>query len=443
MNLAKLRQSWEDLQASLWFIPALMVGAAVVIAAGLVQLDSTVSGDRLTAFAPKVFGAGAAGSRALLSAIASSMITVAGVTFSITVVALVLASSQYSPRILRNFMQDRANQVVLGVFLGIFAYCIVVLRTIRAGDEGAFVPSIAVFGGVLLAFVAIGFLIFFIHHIAVAIQATSIIGSAAFETVAAIERLFPTEIGEEAAPDERAARQAAVLQWGKIPALRSGYVQRVDAEALLERAKSENFVLRMECGIGEFITEGITLLSVSSANASEELIADLNGAYTIGRDRTVYQDAEYGIQQIVDIALKALSPGINDTTTAVSCVDYLGVILARLATRQIETPYRSDGDQLRVVTRGPTFKGMVSHALDPVRRSADGNVEIFVRMLGVIGDTASATKSASRSDVLREQAALIMERAERTVAEGYDRDQVVAAGRHLAGLVVPDVSGAT
>ncbi len=267
MNFAKLRQYWEDLQASLWFIPALMVGAAVVIAAGLVQLDSTVSGDRLTAFAPKVFGAGAAGSRALLSAIASSMITVAGVTFSITVVALVLASSQYSPRILRNFMQDRANQVVLGVFLGIFAYSIVVLRTIRAGDEGAFVPSLAVFGGVLLAFVAIGFLVFFIHHIAVAIQATSIIGSAAFETVAAIERLFPTEIGEEAAPDERAARQAAVLQWGKIPARRSGYVQRVDAEALLERANVWRDVrVAMADGCNDISTMVISMTQRSSEN---------------------------------------------------------------------------------------------------------------------------------------------------------------------------------
>lgn len=442
MNLAKLRLAWEDLQASLWFIPALIVGLAVILAAGLVQLDSTVSGDRLTAFAPKVFGAGAAGSRALLSAIASSMITVAGVTFSITVVALVLASSQYSPRILRNFMQDRANQVVLGVFLGVFAYCIVVLRTIRAGDEGAFVPSLAVFGGVLLAFVAIGFLIFFIHHIAVAIQATSIIGSAAFETVASVERLFPAEIGVEATGEERAARHASTLKWIAIPSLGSGYIQRVDAELLMECARSENAVLRMERGIGEFITKGVTIVSVSSANSSRELISEINRAYSVGRDRTVYQDAEYGIQQIVDIALKALSPGINDTTTAVSCIDFLGVILAPLASRQIETPYRSDGDQLRIITRGPTFKSFVSHALDPIRRSADGNVEVFVRMLYVIADVASGTTNAARRSVLLEQATLIMERAERTVAAGYDLDQVAGVSRHVAGVLVQELTAA-
>ena len=194
----KLLHLWEDLRTSLWFVPTLLISGAVALAVGLVEVNSSMDGERLAERWPRLFGAGAEGARAMLSAIASSMITVAGVTFSITVVALALASSQYTSRILRNFMRDRANQTVLGVFVGVFAYCLVVLRTIRGGDEGMFVPALAVLVAVLLAFVAIGFLIFFIHHIAASIQATSIIEAAAGETLQAVDRLFPADVGEAA-----------------------------------------------------------------------------------------------------------------------------------------------------------------------------------------------------------------------------------------------------
>jgi len=166
-------QHWlQEMRASFWFVPAVIVLGAVGLAAAVIGVDANVKLRFVEAW-PLLFGAGAAGSRGLLTAVASSMITVAGVVFSITIVALSLTSSQYTSRVLRNFMRDRINQVVLGVFVGIFAYCLVVLRTIRGGDEGAFVPSFAVLGGLLLAFVGIGFLIYFIHHIALSIQASS------------------------------------------------------------------------------------------------------------------------------------------------------------------------------------------------------------------------------------------------------------------------------
>lgn len=182
--IPKLQHWWQEAQASFWFVPAAIVLCAVGLATGLIILDATVDlyVDKTW---PLVFGAGAPGSRSLLSAVASSMITVAGLVFSITIVALSLTSSQYSSRVLRNFMRDRNNQVVLGVFLGIFAYCLVVLRVIRGSDEGAFVPSLAVLGGLILAFVGIGYLIFFIHYISMSIQSSSIIAAAAQETIAA------------------------------------------------------------------------------------------------------------------------------------------------------------------------------------------------------------------------------------------------------------------
>lgn len=376
----------------------------------------------------------------MLSAIASSMITVAGVTFSITVVTLALASSQYTSRILRNFMRDRANQTVLGIFVGVFAYCLVVLRTIRGGDEGVFVPALAVLVAVLLAFVAIGFLIFFIHHIAASIQATSIIEAAAGETLKAVDRLFPTDVGEAAVEHGGDGQEAglAAQTWVTIPARKIGYIQGVDADALFNLAREHGTVVRMERGIGEFVIEASPLASVAGKQQDEESIRKLNAAYTVGPHRTIQQDAAYGIRQIVDVALKALSPSINDTTTAINCVDFLGAILARLAVRSIESPYRSDGRQLRVITRGPTFPGLLAEAFDQIRQNAEGNVAVLTRLLQVLEIVAGRTADVHRRQALRQQGDLIAETAERSVPSAHDRATIQAA----RGPVYPMPGGA-
>jgi uncharacterized membrane protein len=196
----KLHHWWQETRSSFWFVPAVIVLGAVGLATVLIGVDATVDLDVVERWS-LLFGAGAAGSRGLLTAVASSMITVAGVVFSITIVALSLTSSQYTSRVLGNFMRDHNNQVVLGVFLGIFAYCLVVLRVIRDGDEGAFVPSLAVLGGLILAFVGIGYLIFFIHYISLSIQSSSIIAAAAQETIAAVDHLFPKGMGDDVEED--------------------------------------------------------------------------------------------------------------------------------------------------------------------------------------------------------------------------------------------------
>ncbi len=428
-----LRNVLENLRSSLWFVPTLLVTGAVVLAVGLVEVDSYLVRERHTEQWPRVFGAGAEGSRGLLSAIAGSMITVAGVTFSITVVALALASGQYTSRILRNFMRDRANQAVLGVFVGVFAYCLVVLRTIRGGDESAFVPSLAVLVALLLAFVAIGLLIFFIHHIAASIQAASIIEAVAAETLNAVDRLFPAEVGEavveSAGVDPQADRAAPT--WVTIPACRTGYIRGIDADALFDVAREQGMVVRMERGIGEFVIENSPLASVTGTEPDDESIRKLNAAYILGRDRTVQQDAAYGIRQLVDIALKALSPGINDTTTAINCVDFLGAILARLAARPIETPDRSDGRQLRLITRGPTFAGLLAEAFDQIRQNAEGNVAVLARLLQVLEIVAGRTTNVHRRQALRQQVDLIAETAERSVPSAHDRATIQAARDHV------------
>ncbi|MEX2173796.1 MAG: DUF2254 domain-containing protein [Pirellulaceae bacterium] len=427
----QLRKRWENLRASLWFIPALIVAGAVALAVGLIEVDLLGHRDRLVERWPRLFGAGAEGSRGLLSAIAGSMITVAGVTFSITVVAMTLASSQYTSRILRNFMRDRANQTVLGVFVGVFAYCLIVLRTIRGGDEGAFVPALAVLVAVLLALVAIGFLIYFIHHIAASLQATNIIDSVATETLQAVDRLFPAEVGQPDDEQEGETLESEVelasRVWITIPARKTGYIQGIAAEALLDVARRHSIVVRMERGIGDFVIEDSPLASVAGKQPDDDDVRQVNGAYSVGRHRTVHQDAGYGIRQIVDVALKALSPGINDTTTAVICVDYLGAILARLAARKVESPYRSEQGQLRLICRGPTFASLLADAFDQIRQNAAGNVAVLARLLEVLAILAARTADPKRHLALLQHADLIAEAAERSVPLAHDRATIQAA----------------
>ena len=291
--MTKLRVWWQAMRESFWFVPSLILAAGIALALGLIEADATVSKQWMDHW-PRLFGAGADGARVMLSTIAGSMMTVVGMTFSMTLVTLALASSQYTSRILRNFMRDRVTQVVLGMFAGTFTYCLVVLRTIRGGDEGGFVPNLAVLFGVVLAIGGIGVLIFFIHHIASSIQASSIIASVAEETIEAVDRLFPAALGHRPADNEedQAVLHLPERTWQAIPAGGNGYIQSVDDAALLRWAREHQTIVRMERGIGEFVFGDALLASVALENPPEKnMIAALQAAYTINRHRTVQQDA--------------------------------------------------------------------------------------------------------------------------------------------------------
>lgn len=444
----KLHRLWSNLRTSFWFVPSLIVAGCILLAFVLINLDSSISKPWMDRW-PRMFGAGAEGARGMLSTVAGSMMTVVGVTFSMTLVTLALASSQYTSRILRNFMADRIMQVVLGVFTGIFTYCLIVLRTIHSGDEGGFVPSLAVSFAVLLAIGGIVALIFFIHHIATSIQASSIIASVAGETLQAVERLFPEELGD--GPGENAEnRPPPALEEGKwrpVPVKKNGYVQSVDTPTLLRVAREQKIVVRMERGIGDFVIRGTPVFSaVLEAPPDEELIGTLLSSCSIDRYRTVEQDCAFGIRQLVDIALRALSPGINDTTTAMMCIDYLTAILARLASRSIPSPYRYEDGELRVITLAPTFSSMVSESFDQIRSSAAGNVEVMLQMLHSLSTIGRLTRRPDRLAVLRDQMQWIAEVAEQSITPPHDRtrfyDALALARQTLDAktLHLPDAS---
>ena len=398
-GLNTLRRFWGNLRTSFWFVPFLIVTFSIALAAALIAADSAV-GDRSLARWPRLLGADAIGARAILSTIAGSMMTVVGVTFSMTLVTLALASSQYSSRILSNFIRDRITQVGLGIFAGIFTYCLIVLRTIRVGEEISIVASLAVSFSIVLAIGGIGVLIYFIHHIASSIQASSIIAVVADETMVAVDRILPSALGQAADDDDAGQTPRAVAQrvWQSVPGIGNGYIQSVDGGALMLLACRHKTIVRMEHGIGAFLVQGTPLVSVAlDSPPDDELVA------------------------IVDMAMRALSPSVNDTTTAVICVDYLTAILSRLAVRDIPSPHRLDDGELRVIAVGQTFASLVSESVDQIRSSAAGNVAIMLRLLAAIHTIASLTPDPLRRQVLREQVAWIAELAARTVAAPHDR----------------------
>ena len=252
---------------------------------------------------------------------------------------------------------------------------------------------------------------------------------------------FPQELGEDANEDADGdlAMPLAEQHWSAAPAQKTGYVERIHADALLRWAREHGTVLRMERGIGEFVVEGTPLISVAGSNRpDDEAIAELNALHIIGRHRTVAQDASWGIRQIVDIALKALSSGINDATTAVMGVDYLGAILARLASRQLPASHRLDQGELRVIARGPSFPSLLAEAFDQIRQNAAGNVAVLTRMLEALETIAGQTANLRRRQALRQQAELIAAQAERTIASPHDRGRVEAAMLRLSRVLATE-----
>lgn len=440
-----LKRLWGNLRTSFWFVPFLIVAFSIALAVALIAADSTL-GDRWLARWPLLLGAEAVGARAILSTIAGSMMTVVGVTFSMTLVTLSLASSQYSSRILRNFIRDRVTQVVLGIFGGIFTYCLIVLRTIRVGEEFGFVASLAVTFGIVLAIGGIGVLIYFIHHIASSIQASSIIAVVADETMDAVDRLFPGAIGQDAGDNAADQVSRAVVQcvWQPVPGIGNGYIQSVDGGALMRLACQHKTIVRMEHGIGTFLVHGTPLVSVAlDAPPDDELVASLQAAYTISRHRTLEQDCAFGVRQLVDMAMRALSPSVNDTTTAIMCVDYLTAILSRLAARDIPSPHRLADGALRVIAVGQTFESLVSGAFDQIRSSAAGNVAVMLRLLAAVHTIASLTTDPLRLQVLRDQVVWVAELAGRTVAAPHERARLeLRLAQVLEGLdSVPVTTG--
>jgi uncharacterized membrane protein len=435
--LERFRVFWAHLRDSLWFVPAVFTLAGGVLAVLLVEMSERyVSADRHELW--WLLGDSSDGARGILSAIAGSLITVTGTVFSVTIIALQLTSQQFTPRVLRNFMADRSNQVVLGVLIGTFTYSLIVMRSIRASndDVDAIVPVVAVTGGMVLALVSVGFLIYFIHHVARSIQVTTIMDRVAETTEATIERLF----GGTSEDDERFDHlDDEPVDLPDVPALPlrsrgSGYVQAIDHGRIVELAEAHELTLRAEITVGDFVIEGSPLASLwSRGTATDDVLEKLVTAVVLGAERTPFQDVEIGIIELVDVAVKAMSPSVNDPTTAVQSLNRIGQVLVRLGrTLHARGRYRTADGRVCLMLRTPTFDGAVELAFDQIRHYSQDNAMVMERMFRVIGEVASLVKPAYWPPLAGavERGLLAVEKS---ITHPADRERALAAGRAALG----------
>ncbi len=428
-SLTRLVSFWEALRTSFWFLPSIMAAAAIALASLLVDADSWVGEETLQNI-DWLYAFGPASARAILSAIAGSMITVAGLTFSITMLTLQLASSQFGPRLLRNFMRDRGNQVVLGTFIATFVYCLLVLGSVRGTDESGFVPLIAVTFGMVLAVTSLAILIYFIHHVATGIRIETLLTVLAGETHQAIDRLYPSKLGEGASADKGGSPQAQIpadfeKKARTINAPVSGYVQLTNADALMNVASDCNLVLRIEARPGRFVAKGDPLLLAYPGNdLTEQTVNQLKGTFVVGQDRTPEQDVEFSLWRIVEIAQRALSPGVNDPTTALYCIDRLEESLRLLAGRETPSPLRMDDDgHIRIITEVRTLNELACPLFAAIARYAMADADVIIRLLAAMNTVGQAANSEQRKDIMNLHALISRESTEH-MALSFDQDIV-------------------
>jgi uncharacterized membrane protein len=423
--MLRCRHLWEALRSSLWFVPALMI----VVAAGLsfvcIALDRGET-QQLIVKTGWVWGGGPDGAREVLSTIAGSMITVAGVVFSITIVAFQLASSQFGPRLLHNFMRDTGNQVVLGTFIATFLYSLLVLRTVRGEGNDEFVPYLSVALAIVLAVVSLGVLIYFIHHVSVSIQAAHVIAVVNDELVRAIERLFPQKLGHAAAMDSLS--QEAVLPETfastahPIAAADSGYLQTIDTDKLMAVAKAHNLLLDLHCRPGHFVEQNRSFMRAWPAGqVNEQVTKQIDAAFIWGPERTLTQDVEFAVNQLVEVAVRALSPGINDPFTAIRCIDRLGAVLCQLTERVMPSPYRyDDTDTLRVIVPPVTFASVTDAAFNQIRQYGGTSVAVTIRLLECLAAVAAHTYREEDRAALLRHAVMIEQDSHEGIPQEHD-----------------------
>jgi uncharacterized membrane protein len=372
-------------RASYWFIPSLMALAAFVLSIVLVSIDLRLGRDWIDDI-PWLYANEPEGARAMLSTIAGSVISVAGVTFSITIAALSLASSQYGPRLIAGFMRDRGNQFVLGTYTSTFLYCLLILRTIRGSESASFVPHLAIIVGLALAILSVGVLIYFIHHVSQTIRVSYVIHQVSQTLHRRIDAL-----------QSSAAQPAHAVDGGKwrdlpedfgdravtIRSRRAGYVQVINDSRLVTLAVKHDLLIRVQSRPGDFVVDDGELLQVLGLAADDAKVRNqLIDTYLLGIRRTDSQDVISLVQQLVEVAARAISPGINDPFTAVTCIDWLTAAFSRLAAEDIPSAYRyDDNGTLRLVFEPATFEEFIDAAFDPLREYGRGMVEIVVRLL--------------------------------------------------------------
>lgn len=433
------RRTWilDAVRTRLWPVPAMGIVAAIVVGVALPELDGWLESRLPGVVSQALFGGGPGAAREILSAIAASVMTVTSLTFSLTVVTLQLASGQYSPRLLRTFVRDKFVQRTLALFVATFVYALTVLRTVRdEGEDGpAFVPQLSVTVAYLLVVLSVVALVLFLGHLVRQIRVETMLSSVASDALATADALFEASDGERGRPAVSPPAQAT-----RVEATRPGFIIGIDVQALVAAAARLNAVVSITCKPGDWLVAGLPVGLVWSASGSlldEDAVAELQRcvatALVVGDERTPVQDVGYAVRQLTDVAVKALSPGINDPTTAVHAIGHLSALLTHLTDRRLgPTVHCGDDGSTRVVVAGPEFADLVDEAVSQPRRYGADDPAVLKALLHLLRALAWSS-TVSQRDVIFEQLA----RMRRTVA-GRDFDDVECGELERLGAEVED-----
>jgi len=416
----------ESLRTTLWVVPAIEVALAIVLFVVTYALDRAAYNGHLT-FPSWVNNGSADAARQILIGIAASVITVVGLVFSITIVALTLASTQFGPRMLRNFIRDRGTQVTLGTFVATFVYAVLTLGSVSNGSSGDFVPHLCITVALLLVLVDLGVLIYFIHHVATSIQLPQVIASIAKDLTAAVD----TEMADggrargrdrEAGPSEAELLSRLDEAGAEVGAPTSGYLQFVQYSTLVDIAARAESVIRLLHRPGHFVIEGLPLARVWPPEAAPEVRRALERSHATGAHRTLSQDLTFAIDQLVEIAIRALSPAVNDTFTALTCIDWLGDGLCKISTRwNPRRAHRDDQGFVRLITAEPSYERLVDRSFDKIRQAGRGMPAVLIRQLDAAAKVIEHTTTPEQRVVLMHQADMILRASNESVPEPDDR----------------------
>ena len=430
MNLlVRRRVFWDNLHGALWFLPT--VSVVIFLVAGAVVSRVSISNDsplRWLAFQGTPEDA-----RQLLIVVSSTMITVTGLVFALTIIALQIASGQYSPRLLRNFMRDRGTQLVLSIFVGAFAYSTAGLHTVgvQSPGEEAFIPRLAVSGSLGLALASLGVLIYFIHHLAHSIQIDTIMNTIVDETLYVIDDLYSDQLGSPE-PEERCPDLPA---WAvALPSDCSGYIQAIQPEALVRAATRHDLVIRLTRMVGDHVVAGTPIAwawhrSADHAPPEPGLQEAIRDAVQVGFERTMLQDVPFGIRRLVDIGNKALSPAVNDPYTATQAVHHLSMVLCVLARRRLGNWLcRDEQGTVRVAVPFPEFADYLRLGTEEIRRFGAKEPTLARSLIQLLKDVGSSATSEDRRMASARHIRLVLEDAKRETAQSADMENLLADG---------------
>ncbi len=421
------RALWDSVRTSLWFLPAIMGVLALGLTAGALALDKGLGQGSDESFPRIIYVSAPDQARELLATVLTSMITMASLVFSITMVVLTLAAGQFGPRLIRNFMGRLQTQFVLGTFVLTIIYCLLLLASIGPGDEGESNAYLSVTIAIGLALFSVALLVLYIHDLATSIMSETLIETVGRELDQGVRDLRPLDQAddpEQALPEDFTERAALA----GVEA--SGHVQAIEFGRIVEAARSADVLVGLYLRAGDFAIQNGRAFGIYPAErATPELRKIIGDAITLGVHRTPIQDIEFSIRHLVEIAVRALSPGINDPYTAVSVIHRLSAVWPQLMGRAVPQGVFSDDEgRVRVICPVPTYASLLNASFSQIRQSGTDKPLVLIHLLKAFAAMAYCAQTEEQRSALRDQVHAVLEDARRAIPNRADLEDVEQHG---------------